>query len=101
MVAYRRHGRFPPKRRGRRVRSQINPRRTVMVPICRVPMVLTAVIAVFLAGDQLRAESPRPNILLVHCHDLGQFLHCYGVKTVQTPNLDRLGEAVRREGQRP
>ncbi len=71
-----------------------------MVPICRVPMVLTAVIAVFLAGDQLRAESPRPNILLVHCHDLGQFLHCYGVKTVQTPNLDRLGEAVRAEGQR-
>jgi N-sulfoglucosamine sulfohydrolase len=39
---------------------------------------------------------PRPNILLIHCHDLGQFLHCYGVGTVQTPNLDRLArEGVR------
>ena len=36
------------------------------------------------------AEPPRPNILLVHAHDLGQFLHCYGVKTVQTPSLDTL-----------
>ena len=30
----------------------------------------------------------RPNILLVHCHDLGRYLHCYGAGTVQTPNLD-------------
>jgi len=29
------------------------------------------------------------NILLLHCHDLGRFLGCYGVATVRTPVLDR------------
>lgn len=31
-----------------------------------------------------------PNILLMTCHDLGRFLGCYGVPTVQTPHIDRL-----------
>ncbi len=34
----------------------------------------------------------KPNVLILHCHDLGRFLHCYGVKTVLTPNLDRFAE---------
>jgi N-sulfoglucosamine sulfohydrolase len=32
----------------------------------------------------------RPNILLITCHDLGCWLGCYGVPTVQTPHLDAL-----------
>jgi arylsulfatase A-like enzyme len=41
------------------------------------------------------AAEARPNVLILHCHDLGRFLHCYGIKTVQTPNLDRFaGQGV-------
>lgn len=37
----------------------------------------------------------RPNILLLHCHDLGRHLGCYGNPSVQSPNIDRLaGEGV-------
>lgn len=32
---------------------------------------------------------PRPNILVFHCHDLGDYLHCYGKKTVNSSHIDR------------
>lgn len=29
-----------------------------------------------------------PNVLLIHCHDLGRQLNCYGAETVSSPQLD-------------
>jgi arylsulfatase A-like enzyme len=34
----------------------------------------------------------KPNILLLHCHDLGDHLGCYGDPSATTPNIDRLAE---------
>ncbi len=33
-----------------------------------------------------------PHLILITCHDLGRHLHCYGMNTVHTPNLDGLAQ---------
>lgn len=55
--------------------------------------VLLAALAVLNAG-----ELPKPNILWIVMDDVGVELPCYGEKTIQTPNIDRLvREGVRFE----
>lgn len=39
----------------------------------------------------MRMTDDTPNVLLVHCHDLGRHLGCYG-RDVHTPNIDDLAE---------
>lgn len=36
--------------------------------------------------------SSRPNIVLIHCHDLGRWLSCYGLKTVPSPRLQAFAD---------
>jgi arylsulfatase A-like enzyme len=43
---------------------------------------------VTVSGDLPASE--RPNVALITCHDIGRHLGCYGVTTVEAPNLDRL-----------
>ena len=40
----------------------------------------------------------RDNVLLVHWHDLGRHLACYGAEGVVSPNLDRLADLAAARG---
>jgi len=44
----------------------------------------------------MAGDSNRPNIVLIHCHDMGAYVGCYGAPTLRTPNLDGLaGDGIR------
>ncbi|RMB57223.1 sulfatase family protein [Tessaracoccus antarcticus] len=37
----------------------------------------------------MTTTDPRPNIVLIHGHDIGRWLSCYGLPNIPTPNLDK------------
>jgi N-sulfoglucosamine sulfohydrolase len=37
-------------------------------------------------------QKDKPNVIMITCHDIGQHLNSYGVKTVRTPSIDKLAE---------
>lgn len=42
------------------------------------------------ADTSVPGSRPLPNVLLLHCHDLGRHLASYGARTVKAPHLDAL-----------
>lgn len=45
-----------------------------------------------------RRNGDRPNVVYIDCHDLGEWLGCYGHSYLETPHLDELSSAGARFG---
>ena len=45
---------------------------------------------VFLMSIALLSAQKKPNVVMIVTHDIGRHIGCYGVETVQTPNMDLL-----------
>jgi len=72
-------------------------RRTAMKMVAAAPLG-SMVAPSKTSAEGEKGKATRANVLIVHSHDLGQYLHCYGVPTVRTPSLDGLAaEGVRFE----
>lgn len=39
-------------------------------------------------------DGSRPDVVLIHCHDLGRWLSCYGMPSVPSPNLERFANGA-------
>ena len=72
--------------------SDCNSKGNGLYPIMRWAFV-AAIFTVFTCECQTRAQSSRPNIVLVFADDVGQeVLGCYGGESYHTPNIDKLAE---------
>jgi len=59
---------------------------------CLLALVVSVgVFSVSASGDESRADTKTPNVVLIMADDLGwKDLHCYGNEKLDTPNIDRL-----------
>lgn len=59
----------------------------------RIKLILAACFIAILCGFNGRAESEKPNIIIIYTDDMGYAdVGCYGGKFVPTPNIDRLAK---------
>lgn len=56
-------------------------------------LLLSFISVIAFSGFAQPIQSKKPNIVMIVTHDIGRHIGCYGVETVQTPNMDRLAKS--------